>query len=124
MGEIMNGKVDWDYAREAVGDSPELLLELVEIFFTEYPKLITGISTSIQSEHCVDLRRFAHTLKGSLRYFGKTQAGELSHRLELMGRDEQIEGATELFGELQSELDTLLPELTAFAASQPSDPDA
>lgn len=72
----MNAKVDWDYAREAVGGSPELLQELVEIFFAEYPKLITGIQTSIESANLTDLRRFAHTLKGSLRYFGKTGGRE------------------------------------------------
>lgn len=121
VGERMNGKVDWDYAREAVGGSPELLQELVEIFFEEYPKLVAGIQSSLESETLPDLRRFAHTLKGSLRYFGKTEAGKLSSQLEEMARDEQTDDATEVFSQLQTELASLLPELTAFAESQTSD---
>jgi HPt (histidine-containing phosphotransfer) domain-containing protein len=114
----MEGKVDWKFARDAVGGNPELLLELVEIFFEEYPKLIVGIQSSIDSKAYLELRRLAHTLKGCLRYFGKTKAGELSGRLEDMGRAGQIEDAIQLFGELQFEMNALLPELSAFVASQ------
>jgi len=114
----MSGKVDWNHAREAVGGSPDLLLEIIEIFFDEYPKLIAGIQVSIESKAFVELRRFAHTLKGCLRYFGETQAGRLSLELEAMGRDGRIERATKVFGDLQTEMDALLPELRAFVASQ------
>ena len=120
----MNGKVDWKFASAAVGDDPELLRELVEIYFEEYPKLVAGIQSTLESQAYVELRRFAHTLKGCLRYFGKTRAGDLSGQLEIMARDQQIEGATKLFAELQIELAALLPELKAFAASPSSDTDA
>ncbi|MDA1054411.1 MAG: Hpt domain-containing protein [Planctomycetota bacterium] len=120
----MNGKVDWIHARAAVGGSPDLLVEVVDLFFEEYPKLIVGIQSSIESEAFVELRRFAHTLKGCLRYFGPTQAGQLSFELEIMGRDGQLERATEVFGDLQTEMDSLVPELTAFAASQSPETDA
>ncbi|HUG67561.1 MAG TPA: Hpt domain-containing protein [Pirellulaceae bacterium] len=114
----MEGKVDWKFARDAVGGDGDLLFELVEIFFEEYPKLMAGIQSSIESKTYLELRRFSHTLKGSLRYFGKTEAGVLSGRLEDMGRECQIEGAMQLVGELQSEMNALLPELSAFVASQ------
>ena len=120
----MDGKVNWNHALEAVGDSPDLLLELIEIFFEEYPKLIAGIQSAIDSEAFVELRRFAHTLKGCLRYFGETQAGHLSLELELMGCDRQIERATEVLRDLQTEMDSLLPELTAYITSQRSETDA
>jgi len=120
----MGGKVDWNHALDAVGGSVELLLEVIEIFFEETPKLIAGIELSIESGECGELRRFAHTLKGSLRYFGETQAGDLSHDLELMGRDEQIERATEVFGELKTEVDALQSELTAYVESQSPETDA
>ncbi|MEO8495076.1 MAG: Hpt domain-containing protein [Planctomycetota bacterium] len=113
----MNGKVNWNYARDVVGDSDELLLELIEIFFEEYPKLMTGIQSSITSGSPDKLRLSAHTLKGTLRYFGETQAGELAFALEVMGRDKQMEGAAEVYGKLQPELDTIVPELRAYQAS-------
>jgi len=120
----MNGKVDWEFARDAVGGDPQLLLELVEIFFEEYPKLIAGIQSSMESQAYPELRRFAHTLKGCLRYFGKTQAGKLSGQLEVMGREENIESATKLFADLQAELNALLPELREFLASKPPETEA
>jgi two-component system, sensor histidine kinase and response regulator len=120
----MNGKVDWNYAREAVGDSSELLLELIDIFFGEYPKLMAGIQSSLESESSSELQRFAHTLKGALRYFGTTQAGELAFELEEMGRDAEIERGAEVYGKLQIEMNALVPELQAFVASQRSAPDA
>ena len=63
----MDKKLDWNCALDAVGGSAELLVELVTIFFEEYPKLIDGIRSSIESHDLVELRRFAHTLKGCLR---------------------------------------------------------
>lgn len=120
----MSGKVDWNYARDAVGGNPELLIEIVGIFFDEYPKLIAGIESSIESEELVELRRFAHTLKGCLRYFGETQAGQLSLELEIMGRDGQLEQATKIFGELRTEMDSLVPEMRAFVTSQSPESDA
>lgn len=120
----MNGKVDWEFARDAVGGDSELLFELVEIFFEEYPKLIAGIKSSLESKSYVELRRFAHTLKGCLRYFGKTQAGKLSSQLETMGREKKIESASKLFADLQSELTALLPELREFLASKPPETEA
>ncbi len=115
----MSGKIDWNHACETVGGSSDLLCELIEIFFDEHPKLTTGIRESLDSGQLVDLRRFAHTMKGCLRYFGDTRAGELSLELEAMARDKEIEQAEDIFTELKSELDSLLPELKAFVASQP-----
>ncbi len=120
----MSGKVDWKHARDAVGGDLGLLLEVIEIFFAEHPKLMAGIESSIESEACVKLRQFAHSLKGCLRYFGETQAVELALDLEIMGRDEQIERAAAVFGELRTEVDSLLPELKAFVESQSPDSDA
>jgi|CXWL01.1.fsa_nt_gi HPt (histidine-containing phosphotransfer) domain-containing protein len=114
----MDGKIDWNHARDAVGGSTDLLREIIEIFFDEYPKLIAGIQSSIESGRLVELRRFAHTLKGCLRYFGETQAGQLSLELEIMGRDGQTERATHVVGQLQTEMESVISELRAFVASQ------
>lgn len=117
----MEKKIDWDHALDAVGGSSELLGELIEIFFEEYPKLVAGIQAAIESTTLEEIRRFSHTLKGCLRYFGKTKAGELAYELELMGRDGNIDRATEMFGDLQAETESLFPELKAFLASPPPD---
>lgn len=120
----MNRKIDWNHARDAVGGNIDLLLELIDIFFAEYPKLIAGIGSSIESQSVDELRLFAHTLKGSLRYFGELHAGQLAYELEVMGHGGQFERAKEVFGQLQTEMDTVLPELKAFVASQAPESDA
>ena len=120
----MGGKVDWNHARDAVGGNVDLLLEIIDIFFDEYPALIAGIESSIESAALVELRRHAHTLKGCLRYFGQTQAGELSLELELMGRDGQLERAPQALSDLRTELDAVICELKAYVASQSPATDA
>lgn len=115
----MSRKVNWNDALKTVGGAPDLLAELIEIFLEEHPKLTDGIRTSLAANKLTDLRRFAHTLKGSLRYFGNTDAGKLSLELEVMARDGKTELANELFDRIQVEMESLLPELKAFVASQP-----
>lgn len=106
--------IDWEAGHVATGGNKKLLAELIEIFFEEYPKLLAGIRAGIDDRSAKDLRRYAHTLKGSLRYFGETHAGALSGELEVMGEHSSFEAAQPLLEKLEPEIDRLLPELQAF----------
>jgi len=115
MGTSDGTKIDWAVAMEAVGGNEQLLAELIEIFFQEYPKLVGAIQTSIESKVALDLQRAAHTLKGSLRYFGESDAGHIALELETMGRDGDFANATATVQRLQSAAAPLLPQLRDFA---------
>ncbi len=113
--------IDWELALGAVGDSHELLVELIGIYFEECPKLLDGINAAMASHVSKDLQRHAHTLKGCLRYFGDTEAGRLAYELETLGREDRSEGAVEILARLRVALDLLVPELQAYVDGQRSD---
>jgi two-component system, sensor histidine kinase and response regulator len=74
-----------------------LLKTVVEAAIEEIPRLMAAICQAITASDAAALRLAAHTLKGSLRYFGQTPAYEDSLRLEKMGQDHDLRGAAEVY---------------------------
>ena len=64
-----------------------------------------------------ELQRAAHTLKGSMRYFGAKVSFDRAYELECQARDGQLQTADETLRSLQAELDQIKPDLQAFAAT-------
>ncbi|MCY3666902.1 MAG: response regulator [Gemmatimonadetes bacterium] len=102
---------EWDAALESVGGDEAMLRDLVEMFFAECPKLIQQIREHIAGAEGPELRRAAHTLKGSAHVFGAAEAAEAAHRLEEIGREEAFADAEEALALLEDELARLLPAL-------------
>ena len=88
-----------------------MLRDLVEMFFAECPKLIQQIREHIAGAEGPELRRAAHTLKGSAHVFGAEAAAEAAHRLEEIGREEAFADAEEALALLEDEVARLLPAL-------------
>ena len=102
---------EWDAALERVGGDEAMLRDLVEMFFAECPKLMQQIREHIASADGPELRRAAHTLKGSAHVFGAAAAAEAAHRLEEIGREEAFADAEEALALLEDEVARLLPAL-------------
>jgi HPt (histidine-containing phosphotransfer) domain-containing protein len=109
-----DSQVDWTAALETVGGNQSLLVELVEILFTEYPKLREQIREGIESASYKDLQRAAHTLKSSFRYFGESQIVRIALELENLGRQRELAGTTELYDQLAPAAELVLPQLRAY----------
>jgi HPt (histidine-containing phosphotransfer) domain-containing protein len=107
-------RIDWDTVLKAVDSRRELLSELIDLFFVEYPALLKQIRTAVAESDAAALRLAAHRLKGCLRYFGENQAAEFALQLELRGRDDCWEGVPEMLAGLQTELERLLPAIRDF----------
>ena len=107
----------WDAALESVGGDEAMLRELAEMFFAECPKLMEQIREHIASADGPELRRAAHTLKGSAHVFGAEEAAEAAHRLEEIGREEAFADAAEALALLEDEVARLLPALRARIAT-------
>ncbi len=102
---------EWDAALENVGGDEAMLRELAEMFFAECPKLMQQIREHIAGADGPELRRAAHTLKGSAHVFGAEEAAEAAHRLEEIGREEAFADAEEALVLLEDEVARLLPAL-------------
>ncbi len=111
---------EWDSAIENVGGDEAMLRELAEMFFAECPRLMQQIREHIAGADGPELRRAAHTLKGSAHVFGAAAAAEAAHRLEEIGREgfdgelsrtEAFADAEEALALLEDEVARLLPAL-------------
>ncbi|WP_040669295.1 response regulator, partial [Rhizobium giardinii] len=58
-----------------------LLRELTAMFLAEYPKLMAAIDAAHASGNTAELRRAAHTLKGSAQVIGAGGVGTAAQRL-------------------------------------------
>jgi|YNPMSStandDraft_1061717.scaffolds.fasta_scaffold10405_2 PAS domain S-box-containing protein len=108
--------VNWAHAKSTVKGDLRLLRSIVQAFVEESPKLIEDIRQAIASGDAKALQIAAHTIKGSLRYFGARQAFDLAYKLEELGRAGKLGDAQEVFSLFQQRMDEVLPRLTEFLA--------
>ncbi|MCP4550174.1 MAG: response regulator [bacterium] len=101
-------------ALDRVDGDLELLIELAGMFREDYPGMIKDMKTAISEGDNESLQYSAHTLKGSVANFSAQSCVKEAQRLEVMGKDNEMSGATDALEALKSEiekLDTLLLEI-------------
>ncbi|MDP9268392.1 MAG: response regulator [Acidobacteriota bacterium] len=103
--------IDKAALRHSVEDDAALLLELVDVFRGEYPKLLSALRAAIASHDPLALRYAAHALKGSVSNFYAPAAVATAQRLELMSQDAQLSGAGEACDVLENDISALWPLL-------------
>jgi signal transduction histidine kinase/CheY-like chemotaxis protein/HPt (histidine-containing phosphotransfer) domain-containing protein len=81
--------------------SPNILEQLFEIYCASAPELVTKLGSSIQDESCDSIREFAHSLKSASGNIGAQKLFELSAKLEELGRDNKIDGASKIHQEIE-----------------------
>jgi two-component system, sensor histidine kinase and response regulator len=99
----------------------ELLQEVVGLFFTEVPELLSTIHQAIARGDGKALEHTAHSLKGTVSSFGAQAAREAALRLERIGRDGDLPRAESACAELEIEIARLTHALIAFRGSSNSE---
>ncbi len=87
---------DWDFLKEVVG-----------MFVSDYPAMITTIGEALDNKDAKTLHRAAHSLKGVLLNFQADASAKMAMKLEEMGRQGELEGADEVYQALVSEIASL-----------------
>lgn len=103
--------LDWEGALKICGGDVALLRDIAEAYLEEHPKRLAEIRRAIDAADWELLHRAAHTIKGSMRYFGARAVFDRAFGLEQLAASQSLEGAEEIFGLLQQELAKLLPYL-------------
>ena len=103
--------LDWAGALQKLDGDEELLCELAEMFLDQSPTLIAAIDAAITSGEAAELRRAAHTLKGSTHVIGGSAVAAAALRLEGMGREGRLDQAAAAFADLGESIARLKPEL-------------
>jgi CheY-like chemotaxis protein len=96
--------IDWAESLQGVEGDERLLRTLVEAALKEIPGLLAATVRAVAEADAPKLRLSAHTLRGSLRYFGETPAIVSLLQLEKMGQDGNLAGAAVTLAILQEEM--------------------
>ncbi|MDA7977868.1 MAG: PAS domain S-box protein [Pirellulales bacterium] len=107
-------RLDWHTAWETVDGDLELLRELIGAFLQELPQLMQQLTDGIAKSKAKQVRMAAHTIKGSLRYFGAKTAYDLAFKLESGAEDGTMAEASDAVDSLRHELAAIDPLLRRF----------
>ena len=107
--------VDWQDALANLGNE-ELLREMAEIFLSQVPGLVEDLETARRTGNAGDLRRAAHTLKGSALVVSAHPLAEAAFRLENLARDGRLEELLPAQRELEDKLEHCKSALKAILA--------
>ena len=105
--EITDGvvpAVDWSVAKARLGNDMDVLREFAQLVRKQAPTLLADLRISIETEDVKLLRRSAHTLKGSVSYFGAEPLAQAALALEILGRIESFDNSRELLAVVENEL--------------------
>lgn len=91
----------------AFEDDWDFLEEVVDMFVSDYPAMMTTIREALDNKDAKALHRAAHSLKGVLLNFQADASAKTALRLEQMGRQGELEGADEEYKLLSSEIAAL-----------------
>jgi signal transduction histidine kinase/DNA-binding response OmpR family regulator len=105
-----------------LGDDPDLLYELADLFLKDYPRRLQDLRESVAQGDAKALAAAAHALKGAVGNFGARHAFEACWRLELMGRERSLEDSTAALETSEKALAQLVEELKALVVESPKPP--
>ena len=81
-------------------DDAEMVGELVDLFAEEAPRLISSMREAAGRGDDEELRRSAHSLKGSSGYLGATLLASRAHEVEQRARASETDGVEKRIEEL------------------------
>ena len=93
--------------REMIGDESDFMVEMIDTFLADAPRLLATMRQAIESEAAASLQLAAHTLKSNSADFGATTLSTLCKALEAKGREEVLEGAAALLAQAETEYETV-----------------
>ncbi len=105
--QVVTPPADIAAALQCVEGDQDLLVDLFEAFQQDYPKQLTELQDAIGAGDAERMTQVAHSLKGAVGYFGAQTVHTLAYRLETMGRQAELEGASSILQQLERELERL-----------------
>jgi CheY-like chemotaxis protein len=91
-------------ALERLDGDEKLLHEIVQIFLDESPKQLAALKRAVREVNAEQIERTAHGLKGELSYLAMPAVSQRAQELERMGRESDLDHASEVFAIFETEL--------------------
>ncbi|MGB3510677.1 MAG: response regulator [Microcoleaceae cyanobacterium] len=89
--------------KEMTGGEMEILIEVINCYLEDSPKLLDAISQAIVEGNAEVLQLSAHSLKSSSASVGAISLSQFSKELEYIGREGTTEGAESLLSQAKAE---------------------
>ena len=89
----------------------EILTEIVNEFISTYTDMLNSIQSAKDNQDIKSFILASHSFKGVVSNFFADQITENALKLEIMGKEGNIEGAEEIFNCLKNDTETLVSEL-------------
>lgn len=118
--ENTDQKIDWNSVLAGMGGNRKLLLDVANAMKLEIPSCMIQIDQAILQSDDVVLCRMAHTIKGSLRLFGPSVAGNIASEIETLAKAGDCRGAKEKIAILKCEIQEFLHELSKYISASDS----
>ena len=112
--------IPWDRAKalEALDGDEHLLYAIVQIFLEESPKQLAKLKRAVTEKNAELLERTAHSLKGELSYLGMPAVSQRARELEQMGRDCDLERASEVLAIFEAEVSAVIANMRSMPAAK------
>ncbi|MGD8947952.1 MAG: response regulator [Desulfobacterales bacterium] len=98
---------DWDF-----------LKEVVDVFYSDYPRMLNDLQQAYKDRDASTLMRTAHSLKGMLRNFQADAGAEVAYEIEKNGKREEFKGVGKNIETLAGHLAGVEDELRKLIAEQ------
>jgi HPt (histidine-containing phosphotransfer) domain-containing protein len=97
------GPIDMKEPMEILDGDKELLIECFDELLNSMPQTLAEIQSAIEQGNASSLDEAAHRLKGSLKYMAAAHAADVAYQLEIMGKDNSLGAAYDIFRNLYDE---------------------
>jgi CheY-like chemotaxis protein len=118
LAEVIAGALghtmDWSGALRALGGKEALLRRVADAFREEAPNLLATARAALEARDADELRRAAHTLHGSMRWFDAPEAQESARALEKAALAPDWDEARRLLPALDAAVARILPAVARF----------
>ena len=102
--ENESAKLDKEMLLKAFDGDWGFLKEVVEVFLSDYPRLLDDLHRAFEQSDSDTLMRAAHSLKGMLKNFQAETAAEVAFELEKKGQAESFDGVPEAIDNLSGQV--------------------
>ena len=90
--EDLSPAIDKEALLKAFDDDWNFLKEVVDVFLSDYPRLLDDLRRAHKERDSDTLMRAAHSLKGMMKNFQAEPAAEVAFELEKKGKEENFDG--------------------------------
>jgi len=106
-----------DLALNLLGGSKALLHRVIDIYIGKYEEILANAWREVNLGNAGAIGDIGHLIKGSSANFGAKNVVELASKLDRMGKSGDIEQASQLLTQLETEMRRLVAALQAFQDS-------